>query len=174
MSKPPRDYTSFGSDTHFVTTSTWGHRALFQADRMALLFIHTLYHYRGERKLLIHEFVVMPDHFHLIMTLTAIGVEKAMQFIKGGFSYRVKKELGLNCEIWERGYIDDRIRDANDYLHHVGYTRLNPVKAGMTITTEEYPYSSAHSGFDLDPCPARLTSGPCRLPNLNWKTGGLT
>jgi REP-associated tyrosine transposase len=102
----------------------------------------------------------MPDHFHLTMTPTEISVEKAIQFIKGGFSYRVKKELGLNCEIWERGYIDHRIRDANDYLHHVAYTRFNPVKARMTLTAEEYPYSSAHSGFDLDPCPARLTSGP--------------
>jgi putative transposase len=161
MSKPPRDHTSFGSDTHFVTatTTTWRKRALFQADRIALLFIETLYHYRSDRKFLIHEFVVMRDHFHLLMTPTQISVEKAIQFIKGGFSYRVKKELGLNYEIWERGYLDHRIRDPNDYLHHVAYTRLNPVKARMTLTVEEYPYSSAHSGFDLDPCPARLTSG---------------
>jgi hypothetical protein len=49
MSKPPRDRTSFGSDTHFVTATTWRKRALFEADRIALLFIETLYHYRGER-----------------------------------------------------------------------------------------------------------------------------
>ena len=46
MSKPPCDHTSFGSDTYFVTASTWGHRSLFQTDRMARLFIDTLYHYR--------------------------------------------------------------------------------------------------------------------------------
>src|SRR5438034_11120029 len=95
MSKPPSDRTSFGSDTYFVTASTWGRRSLFRTERMARLFIDTLYHYRGEHKFLIHEFVVMPDHFHL------------------------KKELGLNIEIWERGYIDHRIRDANDYARNV-------------------------------------------------------
>jgi len=91
MSKPPRDHTSFGSDTYFVTASTWGHRSLFQTDRMARLFINTLYHYRRERKFLLHEFVVMRDHFHLLLSPTEINVEKAMQFIKGGFSYRVKR-----------------------------------------------------------------------------------
>jgi len=123
---------------------------------MARLFIDTLYRYRGERKFLTHEFVVMPDHFHLLMTPTGIGIEKAMQFIKGGFSYRVKKELQLNAEIWERGYIDHRIRDANDYSRHVEYTRLNPVKAGIVLTIETYPFSSAHPGFELDSCPRGL------------------
>ena len=156
MSKPPRDHTSFGSDTYFITASTWGHRPLLQTDRMARLFVDTLYHYRREGKLQIHEFVVMRDHFHLLMTPTGISVEKAIQFIKGGFSYRVKKELGLNCDIWERGYVDHRIRDANDYTHHVEYTRSNPVKARMALRIEEHPYSSAHPGFELDPCPSGL------------------
>jgi putative transposase len=79
-----------------------------------------------------------------------------MQLIKGGFSYRVKKELGLNIEVWECGYIDHRIRDVNDYLRHVDYTRLNPAKARLAILPEEYSYSSAHSGFELDPCPQGL------------------
>ena len=156
MSKPPPDHTSFGSDTYFVTASTRGHRSLFQTDRMARLFIDTLYHYRREGKFLIHEFVVMRDHFHLLITPSGITIEKAMQFIKGGFSYRAKKELELNCEVWERGYIDHRIRDANDYLHHVEYTRMNPVKSRMALTIEEYPFSSAYSGFELDPCPQGL------------------
>lgn len=68
----------------------------------------------------------------------------------------MKKELGLNCEVWERGYVDHRIRDASNYAHHVEVTRLNPVKARISATIEEYPYSSAHAGFDLDPCPQGL------------------
>jgi putative transposase len=156
MSKPPRDRTSFGANIFFVTASTWAHRSLFQTERMARLFIDTLYHYRREGKFVIHEFAVMPDHFHLLLTPTQIKVERAMQLIKGGFSYRVKKELGLNIEVWECGYIDHRIRDVNDYLRHVDYTRLNPAKARLAILPEEYSYSSAHPGFELDPCPQGL------------------
>ena len=163
MSKPPSDRTSFGSDTYFVTASTWGRRSLFRTERMARFFIDTLYHYRGEHKFLIHEFVVMPDHFHLLLAPLEITLEGAMQLIKGGFSYRVKKELGLNIEIWERGYIDHRIRDANDYARHVEYTRLNPVRARIAVTMEEYPHSSAHPGFALDPCPQGLKPGTLQI-----------
>ena len=69
-----------------------------------------------------------------------------MQFIKGGFSYRVKKELALNMEIWERGYVDHRIRDATDYARHVGYIRQNPVEAKIVSRAEDYLYSSSHGG----------------------------
>ena len=156
MSKPPGDRTSFGSNTYFVTASTWGHRSLFQTERTSRLFIDTLCRYRGAQKFLLHEFVVMPDHFHLLLTPLEITLERAVQLVKGGFSYGVRRELGLNMEIWERGYIDHRIRDANDYAQHVAYTQRNPVQARIACAAEEYPYSSAHPGFDLDPCPQGL------------------
>lgn len=156
MSKPPRDYTSFGSDCYFLTASTWGHRSLFQTERMAALFIDTIFHYRRERKFLIHEFVVMPNHVHLLLTPSGIALERAMQFIKGGYSYRVKKELGLTVEIWERGYVDHRIRDAADYMQHVVYIRQNPVEARLANCAEDYSYCSAHPGFELDVCPQGL------------------
>jgi REP-associated tyrosine transposase len=156
MSKPPRDRTSFGSNTYFVTASTWGKRRLFQTDRMAGLFLDTLFRYRCQGKFLLHSFVVMPDHFHLLFTPCEITLERAVQFVKGGFSYRVKKELELNLEVWGRGYVDHRIRDANDYAGHVEYIHSNPVVAGMVHKAEEYAYSSAHAGFEVDACPRGL------------------
>ena len=61
---------------------------------MARLFLNVLQDYRGQGRYLLHEFVVMPDHFHLIVTPAAdVPLEKAGQYIKGGFSFRAKKEL---------------------------------------------------------------------------------
>jgi putative transposase len=79
-----------------------------------------------------------------------------VQFIKGGFSYRVKKELGLDIEVWERGYVDHRIRDAGDYERHVRYIRQNPVEAHMVELAEHYVYSSARAEFEVDACPQGL------------------
>jgi putative transposase len=116
--------------------------------------IDTLYHYRSTAYLL-HEFVVMPDHIHVILTpLTSL--EKAVQFIKGGFSYRARKELGSNMEVWQKGFSDHRIRDAEDYLRHVAYVHENPVRKHLCELTEDFPYSSAFSGFELDPVPQGL------------------
>jgi len=98
----PYDRNSFGSNVYFVTASTWGHRSLFETARMPPVFIDTMFHYRRERKFLLHECVVMPTHFHLLLTPSGVTLERAMQFIQGGFSYRTKKELALNIEVWER------------------------------------------------------------------------
>jgi putative transposase len=137
-----------------VTSSTWGRRALFQKERWARLLIDTLYHYRGSAYLL-HEFVIMPDHFHAILTPQA-SLEKAVQFIKGGFSYRVEKELDSNLEVWQKGFSDHRIRDASDYRLHQVYIRQNPVRKSLCEKAEEYPYSSATAGCELDPVPQGL------------------
>lgn len=115
VSKPPPDRTSFGSGSYFITASTAGRRSVFQTERMSRLFIDTMYLYRREHKFLIHSFVVMRDHFHLLFSPLDVDLSRAVQLIKGGFSYRWKKELGVNLEIWERGYVDHRIRDATDY-----------------------------------------------------------
>jgi putative transposase len=123
---------------------------------MALLLIDTIFRYRGEQKFLLHEFVVMPDHMHLLLTPVGIALERAVQFVKGGFSYRAGKELEIEAEIWERGYVDHRIRDAGDYDHHVTYIHENPVKAGLVKSAEEFLYSSARCRFELDPCPQGL------------------
>jgi REP-associated tyrosine transposase len=137
-----------------VTTSTWGRRALFHAEPWSKLMVDTFYHYRGSAYLL-HEFVIMPDHIHVLLTpLTSL--EKAVQFIKGGFSYRAKKELGSNMEVWQKGFSDHRVREASDYRLRVVYMRQNPVKRNLCEKPEDYPYSSAHAGFELDDVPQGL------------------
>ena len=152
--RPTREHATNTGQTYMVTSATWERRSILRNERWAQLFIDTLYHYRSSAFLL-HEFVVMPDHFHALVTPRA-SLERAVQFIKGGFSYRAKKELGSNMEIWQKGFSDHRIRDANDYLAHVSYIHENPVRKHLCGRAVEFPYSSAHAGFDLDPAPQGL------------------
>ncbi|MFI5089566.1 MAG: REP-associated tyrosine transposase [Terriglobales bacterium] len=158
--RPTREPATNNQQTYMVTSETWGRRDLFKRDPWARLLIDTLYHYRGSAYLL-HEFVLMPDHFHILITPVG-ALERAVQYIKGGFSYRAKKELGSNMEVWQKGFSDHRIRDAEDYERHVEYIHSNPVRKHLCEKPEEYPYSSAHAGFELDPVPQGLKPGsPC-------------
>lgn len=152
--KPVREHATSNAQTYMITSSTWGRRALFSRDAWAKLLIDTLYHYRGTAYLL-HEFVVMPDHIHVLFT-PETSLEKAVQFIKGGFSYRAKKELGSNMEVWQKGFSDHRIRDACDYRIHQVYIQQNPVRKHLCARAEEYAHSSARAGFELDPVPQGL------------------
>jgi len=143
--------------TFFITATTWGRRTIFRAEPMASLFLDTLQRYRVQHKYHLHEFVLMPDHFHALLTPAPdIPLEKAVQFIKGGFSFRVRKELGSVIEIWGTGYTEHRVKDVTDYQHHVFYIRDNPVRAGLADAAEAYPFGSASGKWPNDPTPPWL------------------
>jgi len=73
-----------------------------------------------------------------------MSIEKAMQLIKGGFSFRANKELGFRGEVWQRGYSDVRILDDKSFQQHREYIENNPVKAGLANTPDEYPFGTAY------------------------------
>jgi len=147
--------------TFFVTSATESYRAVLQSERIATLLLNCLFENRQEERFLLHEFVIMPDHFHALITPAAqVPLEKAMQFIKGGFSYRARKELNVNFAIWQVGFTDHRIRDLQDYEQHRSYIHQNPVKARLVDAPELFPYSSAFPGIATDPAPPWLKPVP--------------
>jgi putative transposase len=109
-----------------------------------------LQHYRSGSYLL-HAYVIMPDHFHLLISPEE-SLERAIQNIKGGFSFRAKRAFDWNQDIWQPGFSDHRIRDAEDWDRHVGYIRDNPVKSKLCERPENYPYFAVC----LDPVPQWL------------------
>ena len=150
MAIPYRGTT--GSGTYFITASTWEKKCLLQSERMAKLLIEVLFHYQTLGKYCLHEFVVMPNHFHLLMTpVGLVPLEKAIQFIKGGFSFRAKKELALASVVWQASFYARRVRDANEYVRFRHYIHMNPVRRGLVSNPEEFPYSSASMKLDEVP-----------------------
>ena len=106
---------------------------------------------------LLHEFVVMPDHFHVLITLGSdTSVEKAAQLMKGGFAFRAGRELGLRGPVWQKGFSEIRVRSADDYLQFRDYIHQNPIRRFLSRDIVSFPYSSAHDSFELDQAPQRL------------------
>ena len=153
MAAPRRGNT--GHSTYFITTSAFQKQSLFQSERMAQLLVDVLLIYRAQQKYLLHEFVVMPDHLHLLIT-PILTLERALQLIKGGFSYRAKRELGFEGEIWESSFYDRRVRDWREYCGFRHYIHLNPVRKQLIATPGLYLYSSAYPKFTLHAVPQRL------------------
>ena len=81
-----------------------------QTERMANLFIDVLRSYMRAGKFKVHDFVVMPTHVHVLLTVgPEMSIERAAQLIKGSFSYRAKKELGVSREIWQKGFSEVQV-----------------------------------------------------------------
>jgi putative transposase len=150
-------HVSADARTFFVTSSIHDKRNLLQSDRSAGLFIRTLYDYRIQQKYRLHDFVSMPDHFHVLLTVESdMTLERAVQFIKGGFAFRAGRDFGFSAPVWQKGFSEVRVLDAEAFLRAREYIRNNPVVRHLAVRPEEYPYCSAFVGFELDPAPQGL------------------
>ena len=171
----PKHRTAPGS-SYFVTTKCWQGKHVFQAPEIADIIVRTLFRYRDQNTYLLHEFVVMPDHLHLLLTPSATtSLEKAVQLIKGGSSHEIHKQRNQRMEIWQEGFHDWTIRDTDDWRSKVKYIHMNPVRAKLVARPEEWPNSSASGRFTLDPRRTdqfSLASG-AKAPSLPSQTPGL-
>jgi putative transposase len=152
MAKPKRRQNIPG--TYFATSRTWESRALFVTAPPCEVFVETLLHYRDQGAYLLHAFVLMPDHFHILLTPGhETTLERSVQFIKGGSAKRIRERLQFRFPIWQRGFSDHRIRDTSDFVTHSNYLARNPVKKRLVVEAGEYRWSSAGGVFRMDEIP---------------------
>ena len=132
--------------TYFVTGVAAQRRRIFQVSANAELLQRTLLEYHAQGRYLLHAFVIMPDHFHAVITpAPEVSLEKAMQYIKGGFSFRLKSKR----EVWMRSFNQTQILNELKFQAVVRYIDQNPVTGGLALVGAAYPYSSATcSGLD--------------------------
>ena len=86
----------------------------------ALLFFHS-------RRYVLHHFVVMPNHVHLLAT--PIGedtIVKSLGSVKRFSSIAINKLLGRSGEVWQRLVFDRLVRGWKDYERYVNYIKANP------------------------------------------------
>jgi putative transposase len=91
----------------------------------------------------IHAYVLMSNHFHLLATpQTVDGLPKMMQAV--GRTYvryfnRLQQRTGT---LWEGRYKSTVIQTDRYLLTCMAYIDLNPVRAGLVSTPQDYPWSS--------------------------------
>lgn len=98
--------------------------------------------------------VIMPDHLHMIMTLSRIDADYSQiwNLIKGGFSRGIDKSELISTSrklkhergIWQRRFWEHLIRDEKDFENHVNYIHINPVKHGYVSKPADWKHSSIH------------------------------
>ena len=136
---------------YFVSSRTWQSRALFQKPEIAQLLIEQLLDCRERGFYRLHAFVVMPDHFHALLTpAESASLEKAMQMIKGGSAHTIKQTLKYAAPVWQPGFHDRWIRDAAEYKTRMDYIRANPIAARLATKPNEYLFGSACGRYQID------------------------
>jgi len=116
-------------------------RRVLQSERNAQLLIDVLRSLVAERKFELHDFAVMPDHLHLLLTVyDEMTIEKAMQLIKGRFSHRLSHDLGYKGEVWHRGFAEEQVMNRESFEAHRQYIAQNPVKERFAASPYDFPF----------------------------------
>lgn len=91
----------------------------------------------------VHAYVLMDNHFHLVLTpRTAEGLPLMMQAVGRRYVRYFNDAQGRTGTLWEGRYRSTVI-DAEQYLLAcMTYLDLNPVRAGGVVQAADYPWSS--------------------------------
>src|SRR5580692_10268386 len=120
--RPTREPIRQADQTYFITFQTFQRKSFFRNERWAIALLNTIHRYTNEFDL--HDFVIMPDHVHLLISPQK-PLERIVQLIKGGYSFSARRAFEWTGDIWQPGFTDHRIRDEHDYLEHLAYIERN-------------------------------------------------
>ncbi|HEY2295963.1 MAG TPA: transposase [Thermoanaerobaculia bacterium] len=126
-----------------------GHGACWLRDpRIAALVEDSLLHFDGQRYRMI-AWCIMPNHVHgLIETREEWPLASVVQPWKSYTAHIANEILGRSGTFWFREYHDRFIRDDQHFANAVRYIEINPVKARLVRSPEEWRWSSAWRGRD--------------------------
>jgi putative transposase len=136
--------------TYALTIATYERRCILQTDRNAELVIATLFRHRDAGAFQLHGFVIMPDHIHVLITPAMDhATSRCVQLIKGGSSRAIgKPAIG---KVWQDGYHEHRIRDADDYTNQIRYITNNPTRKNYTAHPHVHTNPQYQTLVDLIP-----------------------
>jgi putative transposase len=126
----------------FVTAVVRDRRPIFANPAYAREAVETLYRVQQLHPFFLFGFVIMPDHCHILLHVPDGG---SISRIMGSFKRGVAHNVGIGS-LWQPRF---HIKIPGDISSVCEYIHLNPVKAGLAETPDQYPWSSACGKWDV-------------------------
>ena len=82
----------------------------------------------------------MPDHVHLLLeaSMSAANLRRCVKRMKqhSGAAYKLR----FGSPLWQEGYFDRVLREDENTVEVVRYILNNPVRAGLVMAPQDYPF----------------------------------
>lgn len=132
-------YSESGRE-YFVTTVTHQRLPVFSDFFEARKLIQQLRIWQENYPVDIQAWVVMPDHIHLLLTLTGdMNLSELMKRFKGSSARTLSSEK-TEGKLWQKGFYDHALRKEEDRKKVARYIVANPLRAGLVDKIGDYPY----------------------------------
>ena len=144
-----------GHDLHFITCSCYQRRPELDSAERRDLFLRVLERARQEYRFVVLGYVVMPEHFHLLITEPEVGDPSVvMKVVKERFTKLLHRQpthpktadewgtRAITGPIWQKRFYDFNVCSMKKRIEKLRYMHRNPVKRGLVTAPEEWKWSS--------------------------------
>ena len=140
MARKPREWYP-GAFLHVMSR---GNRkdVIFRSPQDYAVFLHILKSVREKVPFDLHAFCLMTNHFHLLLGTKEEHVASVMQPLLKNYAKYFNKKYDLVGHLFQGRYTSRLVRNDLYFMEVSRYIHLNPVKAGLVLLAEDYPYSS--------------------------------
>ena len=129
---------------YFLTHVTYQRQPIL-SENMDLL-LNSLFKFTLKTPYNIIAWVILPEHFHVLIDPFDNNLSLLMRKIKLSFSSSYRKQTNLNSgRTWQYRFWDHVIRDETDMNNHIDYIHYNPVKHGLVERPFDWKFSSIHN-----------------------------
>ena len=151
MGREPRGDTTGG--VFHVTSRGNNQEPLFFDDFDWASLIHRLSRAAGKYRLRVFAYCLMGNHYHLVVAAPFGGLSEAIQWLNGGYSRRTNRRYGRSGHLFHNRFAARSVESDGHLLEACRYTVLNPVRASLCSSPEEWIWSSyrACAGLELAP-----------------------
>jgi putative transposase len=136
------DYKT-SSYVYFITICAANNQPYFLNKKVAKVVTDELEFRRINKEIKLFCYCVMPDHVHILLSLTDT-YQKSLQNLISAFkryTAKVTNELFSIKPLWQKNFYDYVVRKDESLLKIAEYILNNPVRKGVVSNWEEYPYS---------------------------------
>ena len=146
---------------HFITSSCYRRRALLHSTARRDSFLQTLEQVRFRYEFAVVGYVVMPEHFHLLISEPERDDPSVvMQVLKQRFARQVLQARSQTAQcpsdgmlaeghVWQRRFYDFVVWSEAKRVEKLRYMHRNPVKRGLVLQPDQWAWSSfRHYAYD--------------------------
>jgi putative transposase len=104
---------------------------------VATPLLESVAHYHSNHRWFARLFLLMPDHAHALISFPQ---PETMRAVIGDWKRYAARHLGIG---WQRDFFDQRLREDEQWRLKADYIRSNPVRKGLVMRPEEWPWTFA-------------------------------
>ena len=128
---------------HHVIQRGNNRQPIFVSDADRRLLLSLWAEYAEKFQVAVHAYVLMSNHFHLLVTPgTETGLPQMMQAVGRRYVRYFNDAHGRSGTLWEGRYRSTLIETERYLLTCMAYIDLNPVRAGLVAQARDYAWSS--------------------------------